>query len=128
MTATDSGDVEFLEGYAWPVRREHRDFLEHNCFDTGSTFHSDPAAYGAGWQRPRYSLQVEGPTGVLSAKAAEANLELTLRCRWHDWGRGEVRQLSALAGAVMALLRTGEVEPFLSSATDLWRALEGEAG
>lgn len=128
MTGADSDAGGFLDGYAWPVRREHREFLQHNCFDTGSTFHSDAAAYGSGWQRPSYSLQVEGPTGVLSAKAAEANLELLLRCRWHDWGAHEVRQLSATAGAVMALLRTGEADEFLSSATDLWRSLEGDSG
>lgn len=106
----------WLPGYAWPVHRAHADFVGSNCFDPGSLFHSDVIAHRETWEWPPFSVRVVKCAGSPGVRAAESNAALTLICDLHDWMSGRTERLCTTNGALIALLRTGDVEQLRSGA------------
>lgn len=108
----------WLDGFAWPVHRAHMEFVNSNCFDAGSVFHSHPRAHGETWEEPAYSVQVVQCSGSPGVKAAEANATLPLQCRVMSWPNRTERHYNATNGDLIALLRSGDMASFLTNAQE----------
>jgi hypothetical protein len=113
------GNDDWLSGYAWPVRRAHEHFVASNCFDSGSLFHSDRCAHGTHWQPPAYSIKVLKVSGAPGVKAATTNAALELTVELHDWDADRKSRLRTTNGALIALLRTGNMPAFLRAVEEL---------
>ncbi len=108
----------WLDGFAWPVHRAHSEFVASNCFDEGSVFHSAPHMYG-GWRDLETSVQVQSASGSPGSKAAESNAAHAIICELYEWSAGRTTRLRTTNGALMALLRSGDVAAFRSSGEEI---------
>lgn len=113
-------DDRFLPGYAWPVRKAHKVFLDSNCFDEGALFHSDVRAFEPDrWVQPDYSVQVIQCTGEVGVRTAQANAALPLLVDVVTWPAASVARYRATNGDLIALLKSGDTARFIQASEAL---------
>lgn len=106
-------EFDFIDGYAWPVRAAHREYVPLGRFDPGSLFHSSIEAY-SGCSGEFYSLQVHESAGAASARALNQNLQSECLCSLFAPGGVHLAEKVKTTNQVaIDLLRTGDIETFL---------------